>query len=132
MAAAVLGWLSPREWLWFARWRQDLGGRLDPLVLSHLDVVLANASRASRFEFRGLIMRDPRANRAAPGAISRQSQYVDAGLQTAARHAGNFPDSLEVARDAVQYATPAAWFTIRVLTSLDYRRAEQVRDWLAQ
>ena len=125
-----LGWLSPSEWLWFARWRQDLGGTLDPQILSHLDLVLATASRASRFEFRGLIMRDPGANLAAAGAISRLGQYEDVGLQAAERHARNFPDSLEVARDAVQYATPAAWFTIRVLTSLDGRRARQVRGWL--
>ncbi len=28
-----LGWLKPTEWLWFARWRQALGGRLDEVVL---------------------------------------------------------------------------------------------------
>ncbi len=127
-----LGWLSPSEWLWFARWRQDLGGSLDPQVLSHLDLVLATASRASRFEFRGLIMRDPAANLAATEAISRQDGYEDVGLQSAERHARDFPDTLEVARDAVQYATPAAWFTIRVLTSLDDQRAQQVRVWLEQ
>jgi hypothetical protein len=43
-----LGWLAPSEWLWFARWRQDLGGSLDPQILSYLDLVLATASRASR------------------------------------------------------------------------------------
>jgi hypothetical protein len=127
-----LGWLSPSEWLWFARWRQDLGGSLDPQILSHLDLVLATASRASRFEFRGLIMRDPSANFAAGEAMSRQRRYEDVGLQAAERHAQNFPGSLEIARDAVQYATPAAWFTIRVLTSLDDQRAEQVRGWLDQ
>ena len=127
-----LGWLSPSEWLWFARWRQDLGGSLDPQILRHLDLVLATASRASRFEFRGLIMRDPAANLAATEAISRQVGYDDVGLQSAERHARDFPDSLEVARNAVQYATPAAWFTIRVLTSLDDQRARQVRGWLEQ
>jgi hypothetical protein len=40
--------------------------------------------------------------------------------------------SLPVACDAVQYTTPAAWFTIWVLTSLDDRRARQVRGWLEQ
>lgn len=127
-----LGWLSPSEWLWFARWRQDRGGSLDPQILSYLDLVLATASRASRFEFRGLIMRDPAANLAAAEAMFRQGRNEDVGLQTAQRHARNFPDSLEVARDAVQYATPAAWFTIRALTSLDDRRARQVRGWLEQ
>lgn len=127
-----LGWLSPSEWLWFARWRQDLGGSLDPQILRHLNLVLATASRASRFEFRGLIMRDPAANLAATEAISRQVGYNDVGLQSAERHARDFPDSLEVARNAVQYATPAAWFTIRVLTSLDDQRARQVRGWLEQ
>ena len=56
--------------------------------------------------------------------MSRQRRYEDVGLQAAERHAQNFPGSLEIARDAVQYATPAAWFTIRVLTSLDDQRAE--------
>src|SRR5215468_2755028 len=56
---AELDWLSASEWLWFARWRQDLGGPLDPTILSHLDLGLATSSRVSRFEFRGLIMRDP-------------------------------------------------------------------------
>lgn len=127
-----LGWLSASEWLWFARWRQDLGGPLDGRVLSHLDLVLAAASRASRFEFRGLVMRDPASNIAAVEATSRQGARRDVGLQWAERHAQNFPESLEVARDALQYATPAAWFTVRVLTSLDGPRGQDVGDWLDQ
>jgi hypothetical protein len=127
-----LGWLSLTEWLWFARWRQDLGGSLDAQILNHLDSALENASRASRFEFRGLIMRDPAANFAATEALTRQGGYEDVGLQSAERHARHFPDGVEVARDAVQYATPVAWFTIRVLTSLDDQRAQRVRRWLGQ
>jgi hypothetical protein len=129
---AELRWLSPSEWLWFARWRQDLGGPLDGRVLGHLDVALAAASRASRFDFRGLVMRDPASNVAAVEATSRQAGRQDPGLRWAERHAQNFPDSLEVARDALQYATPVAWFTVRVLTSLEDARAQDVNDWLDQ
>ena len=89
---------------------------------------MAATSRASRFEFRGLVMRDPATNRAAVEATTPRARE-DAGLQWAQEHALSFPDSLEVARDALQYATPAAWFTIRVLRSLG-PRTQDVRGWL--
>lgn len=126
-----LGWLSPSEWLWFAQWRQDRGGPLDRLVLDHLDRALSAGSRVFRFEFRGLVMRDPASNDAAEAPDARQGEG-SVGLQWAQRHAREFPDSLEVSRDALQYATPVAWYILRILTALDDRRAVQVRQWLSQ
>jgi hypothetical protein len=60
-----LRWLSPSDWLWFARWRQGMGGDLDEGVLNHLESWVR--SRFARFELRSLVMRDPRTNEAAVG-----------------------------------------------------------------
>lgn len=126
-----LGWLSPSEWLWFAEWRQDLGGTLDQVVLDHLDQALPTASRVFRFDLRGLVMRDDSSNDAAESQAVNQ-ELPDIGLRWTERHARQFPDSLEVARDALQYATPAAWYTVCVLTALDDSRSAQVTQWLGQ
>src|ERR1700691_3971658 len=77
-----LHWLTPSQWLWYARWRQDRGGPLDPLLLRHLDDTLLLATRSTRFEFRGLVMRDPASNDAATSSHGRFSPQ-DAGLQWA-------------------------------------------------
>jgi hypothetical protein len=134
-----LGWLSPSEWLWFAQWRQDLGGPLHRRILDHLDRALPAVSRVFRFDFRGLVMRDPASNDAIETQHtlpddSRSGRQDDGsiGLQWVQRHAREYPDSLEVSRDALQYATPVAWYALRVLTGLGDDRAEQVRQWLTQ
>jgi hypothetical protein len=126
-----IDWLSPSEWLWFAQWRQDLGGPLDPVVLDHLDQALPIASRVFRFDLRGLVMRDDSSNDAADSQAANQ-ELTDIGLRWTERHARQFPDSLEVARDALQYATPAAWYALRILTALDDPRSAQVTEWLDQ
>jgi len=53
-------------------------------------------------------------------------------LRLSARHAREFPDSLENSRDALQYTTPVAWFTLCILTTLDDRRSSHVIEWLNQ
>jgi len=123
-----LGWLSPSEWQWFARWRQSMGGMLDTRLLEHL--AFTATSRSGRFELRGLVMRDPHTEERAPTANPTASYPEAPGLQWLQRHALEFPDSFEVARDALQYATRPAWFTLRVLTSHQHERGEQTRAQL--
>jgi hypothetical protein len=124
-----LRWLAPSEWLCFAQWRQDRGGPLDQLILDRLDQALSAASRVFRFEARGMVMEDPESNDAAETLSARQDQI---GLQWAQRHAQDFQDSLEIARDALQYATPVAWHTLRILTALDDSRAAAIQEMLDQ
>lgn len=118
-----LGWLTPSEWMWFARWRQGMGGELDERLLAYLE--FAGSSRTSRFELRGLVMRDPDTNSAAAEADVAEPE-LGVGLAWLRSHALQFPDGLEIARDALQYATEAAWFTLRVLTSLGRDAGRQV------
>jgi len=120
-----LGWLSASEWHWFACWREGMGASLDELLIDYLAFMAA--SRAARFELRGLVMRHPATMERAPGARASDRQLEDTGLRWLQRHALLVPDRLELARDALQYATPAAWFTLRVLTSFDDQRSEDVR-----
>ena len=110
-----------------------MGGPLDGRLLEHLAV--AATSRTARFELRGLVMRDPVTVKLAPpyGAddfLPPDDEYT--GLHWLRSHAHEFPDPLEVMRDAVQYATEPAWFTLRVLTSYGHERWGEVRDWLEQ
>jgi hypothetical protein len=81
-----LHWLTPSQWLWFARWRQDRGGPLDPVVLRYLDDALLPAARSIRFEFRGLVMRDPASNDAAASSPGRSSPR---SMITAPHKSGN-------------------------------------------
>lgn len=124
-----LGWLAPSEWLWLARWRQGMGGRLDALLLDYLEFAIS--SRSARYELRGLVMRDPLTDSLAARTSATDPELDDVGLRWLRAHSQEFPDPLEVARDALQYATEAAWFTLRVLTSLGHQRGEQVRQELA-
>ncbi len=100
-------------------------------MLDHLDQALPVASRVFRFDLRGLVMRDDSSNDAAESRTVAQG-FDDIGLRWAEHHAREFPDSLEIARDALQYATPVAWYTLRVLTTLDDRRSAHVTEWLNQ
>jgi hypothetical protein len=124
-----LGWLSPSDWLWFLRWRQSRGGSLQPVVLDFLASI--GASRAARFQLRFLVMRD-----AATEEWALRSYEVghaeSVGLTWLDLHARASADSEEVARDALQAATEPAWFTLRVLTSLDDRRSTRVRTQLLE
>lgn len=124
-----LGWLAPSEWHWFAHWRQSMNGPLDATILRHLS--LAAVTRYARFDLRGLVMRDERTNELAPQAGFRET-HDDLGLDWLASEAHRFPDGIEVARDALQYATEASWFTLRVLTSIDDERGEEVRAQLRE
>lgn len=116
--------LGASELLWFAEWRQSRAGNLDRTLLDHLDVALALGSRFARYRLRGLPMRDPRALRLVslldPADRSLDDIGLnDVGLGWIAEHARSFRDPEEVARDALQYATPVSWFTLRILTSPD-------------
>ncbi|GHB85950.1 hypothetical protein GCM10010347_66190 [Streptomyces cirratus] len=124
-----LDWLVPSEWQWFAHWRQSLRGPLDETVLRHLS--LAAVTRFARFDLRGLVLRDDRTNELAPEAGSHETRH-DLGLRWLAHEAKEFPDSIEVALDALQYATEASWFTLRVLTSIDDEHSEEVRAQLRE
>lgn len=124
-----LGWLAASEWQWFAHWRQSMSGPLDETILRHLS--LAAVTRYARFDLRGLVMRDQRTNELAPEAGSRETRH-DLGLRWLTAEAQEFPDSIEVARDALQYATEASWFTLRVLTSIDDQRGGEVRAQLRE
>jgi hypothetical protein len=125
-----LGRLAPSEWQWFAHWRQSMSGPLDETILRYLS--LAAVTRYARFDLRGLVMRDRRTNELASEAGSRETRFDDLGLRWLAAEAREFPDSIEVARDALQYATEASWFTLRVLTSIDDERGEEVRAQLRE
>jgi hypothetical protein len=126
ITAADIGWLKPSEWLWFAFWRQAQGGQLDDHLLDHLEQALG--SRATRFDLRGLVMRDRLTAEQAPQSDAQAPELESVGLRWLREHARRFPDSLEVARDALQLATEPAWFVLRVLTSLHDERAELVRS----
>ncbi|MFD5836197.1 hypothetical protein ACFWHV_21895 [Streptomyces collinus] len=124
-----LGWLTPSEWQWFAHWRQTMNGPLDKTILQHLS--RAAATRYARFDLRGLVMRDQRTTKLAPEARSRETLH-GLGLRWLAIEAQEFPDSIEIVNDALQYATEASWFTLRVLTSIDDERGEEVRAQLRE
>lgn len=122
-----LGWLSPSEWLWFVRWRQSSGGSLQSAILEYLGSM--SVSRASRFHLRYLVMRDPATERAAR-ALGETRPAESVGLRWLERDAHTSAESGEVARDALQVATEPAWFTLRVLTSLDDDRSADLRAQL--
>jgi hypothetical protein len=122
-----LRWLWPSEWLWFVRWRQSRGGTLQLTVLEYLESI--GGSRASRFQLRYLVMRDPATEESV--RLSHETPSAESvGLTWLERHARTFPDSGETARDALQVATEPAWFTLRVLTSLDDPRSRELRAQL--
>jgi hypothetical protein len=122
-----LRWLLPSEWLWFVRWRQSRGGSLQPAILGHLESI--GGSRAARYQLRYLVMRDPTTERSA--RLHGETRPVESvGLTWLEEHARTAADSGEVARDALQVATEPAWFTLRVLTSLDDDRSTELRAQL--
>lgn len=130
LAEDDLPWLPAEAWQWFASWRQDRGGPLDPLLLTHLEHARGH-SRTARFELRGLVMRDPRTDQSAVAAPADPEMVeFQAGVAWLARHARHFPDGLEVARDCLQFATEAAWYTLRVLTRAEHEQAIAVRSFL--
>ncbi|MDA0182904.1 hypothetical protein OJ997_21510 [Solirubrobacter phytolaccae] len=126
-----LGWLALAEWQWFAAWRQGLGGPLDDRVLEHLGRA-AQHSRSARFELRALVMRDPETEALAGSISGTASADAPAGLRWLRTHAREFVDSEEIARDALQFATEAAWFTLRELTAPEHPRTEAIRGLLLQ
>jgi hypothetical protein len=126
-----LPWLTPSEWLWFSVWRQALGGPLDARLLEYLERTTVDA-RAARFQLRGLVMRDPRTEDAATSDADAAVASAEPGLSWLRAHARSFPDSAEVARDALQYATQSAWFVLRVLTATTHPHAGEVEALLDQ
>ena len=130
---ADLGWMTPTDWQWFARFRQALGGGLDGVVLSYL--AEAATTRFARFDVRALVLRDPRTNQLAPEASDLPHRLDDTGLGdigldwlSAEAHATR--DPLELTLDALQCATEASWFVLRQLTSLGDERAIFVGEQL--
>ena len=121
-----LGWLTPNQWHWFASWRQSKGGRLDRILLDYL--AETSLSRTSRFQLRALVMRDEetvRGARQAEAAADAEGILAEnPGLGWLRDHAVAYPDRSEVARDALQVATDAAWFALRILTGLPEGRPE--------
>ncbi|KQP63740.1 hypothetical protein [Nocardioides sp. Leaf285] len=126
-----LRWLSTSEWLWFATWRQHRGGRLDPLILERLRAINMTGSRFARFEFRGLIFRDPETQQLAREAMSRRDVFDQTGLDWILDHCREFTNPREIARDALQYGTEASWFALRVINDMPDRSADPVRRTLA-
>jgi hypothetical protein len=61
IADEELAELNSTEWQWYASWRQERGGDLNPTVIEHLTAT--SMSRYSRFKLRRLILRDPPTNR---------------------------------------------------------------------
>jgi hypothetical protein len=123
--------LSPSEWLWYAKWRQGRGGYLDQLLLEYLEAAFAGGSRYLRFQLRSLVMNDAGTLSA---AASMRTQFQDEsnsiGLLWIRQHILRFADSAEIARDALQNATPVAWYSLRVLSSLEGSRGQVVRGLL--
>jgi hypothetical protein len=122
--------LRPSEWLWFARWRQGMGGPLDVNLLRWIDEGVRTGSREARFRLRGLAMCDPSSERVAETAEPFGYLARDPGLTFLQEHATTFGDGFEVARDALQYASPASWFTLRVLTTERVDTGSDVRRYL--
>jgi hypothetical protein len=129
-----LGWLTPNQWRWFASWRQSKGGGLDPTLLDYLTET--SLSRTSRFQLRGLVMRDRdtvRGARDVDAALQADGVVAEnTGLRWLRSHAIEYPNSIEVARDELQFATDAAWFTLRALTGLSDERGPEVSALLLQ
>ena len=123
LEASDLGWLTPSEWQWFGRWRQLRGGSLDTLLLNHLETEAR--SRAARFKLRALVMNEPTTNERANTDLDRDARPHrgdpdDVGLTFLDAHAVRTMDigvdaALELLRDAMQVATPAARYTVRVM-----------------
>jgi hypothetical protein len=124
-----LGVLKPTEWLWFARWRQALGGGLDREVLFHL--ARYAATPFARFEVRSVVLCDDSTNGLAREFINPSQRPDDIGLDWLTAQAQDpRVDPRELALDSLQCATEASWFVLRQLTSLDDERGQLVRDQL--
>lgn len=142
--------LAPSDLLWFAEWRQGMGGPLDLTLLRRLTLSYLVGSREFRFRARGLALRDAETIGAAPafqpeaflntfGQGEEPAILLDrppseegalAGLTYLAEEAARATNRLEVGRDAIQYGTEASWFSLRVLTSLEGSDGA-VSQWLS-
>jgi hypothetical protein len=150
--------LTWTQWLWYASWRQELGGGLNKVVLDHLTV--SASTRFARFEVRELVLRDPETNADALEGddpaddaiglnwLSEQARGVrvaeelerrrDEGEELTPGDAFELVrdealiEVFELMRDALQCATEASWFLLRGLTSLNDPRASLVTDALRE
>lgn len=150
--------LTPAEWQWYARWRQALGGRLDPVVLDYLTD--SASTRFARYEVRALVLRDPRTNEFARGHDTsddigvnwlrdqaqgaRVEKMIEAqGVRRARARAANarveepidedsarVEEALELTQDALQCATDASTFLLTRLRSLPGEPGESVNAYL--
>jgi hypothetical protein len=113
--------LNSTEWQWYASWRQELGGDLNPTVIEHL--TRTSVSRYSRFKLRRLILRDPPTNSyaAADGVNAGEPPYGANWLSRQVSSA-QIDQATELMEDALQCATDASWLLLRQLTtSGEYR-----------
>ena len=126
---AEFGCLKPSEWQWFASWRQALGGRLDEVILLHLD--RCAGTRFARFEVRALVLRNPDTNRIAFEFIKPPDVDQEVGLNWLITQVHEpRVDPSELTHDSLQCATEASWFVLRQLTSLKDHRGNVVRNLL--
>jgi hypothetical protein len=122
--------LNSTEWQWYASWRQELGGDLNPNLIEHLTQV--SMSRYSRFKLRRLILRDPPTNlyAAAEGVNAGEPPY-GANWLTEQAGSAQIDQATELMDDALQCATDASWFLLHQLTTLGEYRGTIVRTLTA-
>ncbi|MEB3023561.1 hypothetical protein [[Mycobacterium] crassicus] len=112
--------LNPTEWQWYAGWRQELGGDLNPTLIQHLTQV--SMSRYSRFKLRRLILRDPPTNRYAAERVDAGEPPYGAIWLTEQAGSAQVAQATELMDDALQCATDASWFLLNQLTTVgEYR-----------
>ncbi|MBB3753790.1 hypothetical protein FHT44_006312 [Mycolicibacterium sp. BK634] len=110
--------LNTSEWQWYASWRYEHGGDLNPTLIEHL--TQAAMGRYSRFKLRRLILRDRPTNEFAEsagagvhaGELPYGTQWLTAQVASAQRD-----QATELMEDALQCATEASWFLLNRLTS---------------
>lgn len=127
-----LPWLSPSEWLWFLQWRRDRGGAIAEVVLRHLEEQFQYGPRYLQFSLRGVVLLDPAANVEAAYLVSERQEVEGSGLRWLRSHALEAAQPLDLARDALQFGTPAAWYVLRTLTAAREGRSSEVRAWLGR
>lgn len=127
-----LAWLSLSEWLWFLQWRQDRGGATGEIVLGYLEEQLRDGPRFLQFSLRGVALLDPVVNAEAARKVSEDLEIEGSGLRWLRNHALEVAQPLELARDALQFGTPAASYVLRILTSRREGRSSEVRAWLGR
>lgn len=121
--------LNSTQWQWYASWRQELGGDLNPNLIEHLTQV--SMSRYSRFKLRRLILRDPPTNLYAAEGVNTGEPPYGANWLTEQARSAQIDQATELMDDALQCATDASWFLLRQLTTLGEYRGTTMRTLTA-